>query len=371
MIKIAYRFMIYDKSKTIGAMVGVIVAIFLIGQQTGIFFFLTGLMSSIVDNSQAQVWVVGENVKDANNLTTIDTRKGSELQSLKGIKEVYPVIITGSTMKLNNGKTTPVQIIGSQAPSFIGGPWRIAKGKKSDLLNHGAIAADVFDLRNLGKLNIGDQVEISGHLLELRVLTKGARGFGANYIFTDLSLAATLGNFPANQVSAYLVKPGKGASATAIVNQINNTLTGVRAWTKEDFSKQTVKTILKDGGIGQSVGSLIIFAIIAGGVIIGLTLYSAAIDRIDDYATMKAIGTERNYVSRLILLQAFIIAVIGFIIGALLIEGFRVAVENSGLQFSFSFFIWVVFFLLTLLISLTGAYFASRSIRNVEPSKVF
>jgi len=363
--------MIYDKSKTIGAMVGVIVAIFLIGQQTGIFMFLTSLMSSIVDNSTAQIWVVGENVKDANNLTPIDTRKGAELSSINGIKNIYPLIISGSSMKLQNGKTTPVQIIGSQAPAFVGGPWNIAKGKKSDLLSHGAIAADVFDLRNLGKLNVGDQVEISGHLLELRVLTKGARGFGANYIFTDLSLAATLGNFPANRVSAYLVQPASGTPAIKIVNQINSNLTGVKAWTREDLSKQTVKTILKDGGIGQSVGSLIIFAIIAGGVIIGLTLYSAAIDRIDDYATMKAIGTERKYVSRLILLQAFIIAVIGFIIGALFIEGFRIGVENSGLQFSFSFIIWVIFFFLTLLISLSGAYFASRSIRNVEPSKVF
>jgi len=363
--------MFYDKTKTIGAAVGVIVAIFLIGQQTGIFIFLTGLMSSLVDNSSAQVWVVGSNVKDVNNLSALDIRKGNEIRSIKGVKEVYPLVISGSTMKLQNGKITPVRLIGSEAPDFVGGPWNVVNGKTSDLVNYRSVAADKFDLRNLGDINVGDRVEIGGKMVIIKAITSGARGFGANYIFTDISLAAELGNFPDYKVSAFLVNIKKGYSPNGVTGRINSTFTGIKAWTKKDFSKSTVKEILKDGGIGQSIGSLILFALVAGSVIIGLTLYSAAIDRLSDYATMKAIGANRKYVTRLILLQAFIIAIAGFVIGALLIVGFKYGVKNSGLRFSFSTLMWIIFFALTLIISITGAYFASRNIRNVEPSKVF
>ncbi len=371
MLRIAFRFMMYDKSKTFGAAMGVIVAIFLIGQQTGIFLFLTGLMDALVSNTQAQVWVVGDKVKDVNSLTAIDIRKGQEIRSIGGVKSVHPLVIVGSTLRLKNGKTTPVQIIGSLAPEFVGGPWNIVEGDISQLVHQGNIAADVFDLENLGDIKLGDELSLGGKLVELRALTEGARGFGANYIFTNIALAMELGNFSPNEVSAFLVNIEQGYTAGEVAKAINAKHSGVRALTKSQFSRSTITRVLKDGGIGESIGSLIIFAIVAGGVIIGLTLYSAAKDRIDDYATMKAIGAYRKVVTSLLLLQASIIATAGFAIAALLIQGFRLGVENSGVRFSFPWYLWLLLFLLTLIISLSGAYFASKSIRNVKPSKVF
>lgn len=371
MLRTAFRFMMYDKSKTLGATVGVIVAIFLIGQQTGIFLFLTGLMDALISNTQAKVWVVGDQVEDVNSLTAIDIRRGNEIRSVEGVKKVRPVVIAGSTIRLKDGKTAPVQIIGSLAPEFTGGPWNIVKGDLNQLVYQGGIAADMYDLGNLGDVELGDQLSLGGKLVELRAITKGARGFGANYIFTNIALARELGNFPANEVSAFLINIEKGYTPREVAHAINRKHSGIRAWTKDQFSWSTITKILKDGGIGESIGSLIIFAIIAGGVIIGLTLYSAAKDRIDDYATMKAIGAKRKVVTSLILLQASIIAVAGFVIAALLIQGFKMGISGSGVRFAFPWYIWLLFFILTIIISLTGAFFASKSIRNVKPSKVF
>lgn len=371
MLKTAYRFMMYSKAKTIGAMTGVIVSIFLIGQQAGIFIFLTGLMDALVSNTQAEIWIVGENVNDVNSLSSIDIRKGHEARSIEGVKSVYPLIISGSTMKLRNGKTVPVQIIGSLSPFFIGGPWNIVKGELSELNTHGGIAADQYDLANLDDIDLGDQVSLGGRMVELRAITRGARGFGANYIFTSIPLARELGQFNPFEVSAFLVECEESTSASVTADRINRNITGIKAWTKKSFSLATITTILKDGGIGESIGSLIVFAVIAGGVIIGLTLYSAAIDRINDYATMKAIGTGRRTITELIMLQASIIAVAGFIIGSLLIQAFKLGVKSSGVRFSYAWYMWLALFIITLIISLSGAYFASRSISKVEPSKVF
>ena len=371
MLRTAFRFMMYDKSKTIGAAVGVVVAIFLIGQQTGIFLFLTGLMDALISNADARVWVTDKNVKDVNSLSPVDVRKGNEVRSVAGVKNVWPLVISGTTLQLDNGKTAPVQLIGSLAPYFSGGPWNVVQGDLNGLISSRGIAADMYDLQNLGDIRLGDELSLGGKLVELRAVTKGARGFGANYIFTNVALAKELGNYPTNEVSAFLIDIKPGYSAEEVVNEINRRYTGIHAWTSKDFSWSTITKILKDGGIGESVGSLIIFAIIAGGVIIGLTLYSAAVDRIDDYATMKAIGAHRSIVTRLMLIQAAIIAITGFVLGALMIQGFRFGVQGSGVRFAFPWYLWLALFGLTLLISLSGAWFASRSISKVEPSKVF
>ena len=100
-------------------------------------------------------------------------------------------------------------------------------------------------------------------------------------------------------------------------------------------------------------------------------MYSSALDRLKDYGTLKAIGAGNNYISRLILTQAFLFSIVGFLIGFLLLDGFRRGVANSGLIFSFSPLMLLGMFTIIGLISLGGASFALSRIRGVEPAAVF
>jgi len=371
MLRTAWQFLMYDKPKSIGAMLGVIVAIFLIGQQTGIFIFLTDTMSGLVKHSQANIWVVNKSANDVNRLGTIDNRIGNELHSFKGVDEVRPLVITTAQMKTQNGDTAPVMLIGAQPPEFLGGPWNMVVGNDKTLLQEGTVSADQFDIKNLGGIKVGDEVEIGGQLVVLKVLTRGARGFGSNYMFTTIDRARYLGTFPVNKVSAFLVKTRPNIKPDSVVKEVNSQLTGVRAWTTKKLARSTVSSILSTSGIGASIGTLILFAVISGIVIIGLTLYSSAIDRLRDYATMKAIGATNKYITRLILIQAMIIATIGFLIGSALMIGFREGIKNAGVLYHYTTLEWIGFFAVTMLILLSGSLFASRRIRKVEPARIF
>lgn len=110
--------------------------------------------------------------------------------------------------------------------------------------------------------------------------------------------------------------------------------------------------------MGVSFGTLVVFAIITGFFIIGLTLYSAVLDRLKDYGTLKAIGATNGYVRRLILTQALIFAAIGFVIAVGLLFLFKIGVANAGLTLYLG--PWLIAFLLfvTLFISVGGCLFA-------------
>jgi putative ABC transport system permease protein len=119
------------------------------------------------------------------------------------------------------------------------------------------------------------------------------------------------------------------------------------------------------------VGTLVIFAFVAGFFIIGLTLYSAAIDRVKDYGTMKAIGATNGFITRLIYLQAGIFAVLGFLIGYGFILGFKQGVAQSGLTFDFKPVYLGALVAMILFIAVGGATFAARRISKLEPASVF
>lgn len=372
MISTALRFIRYDKPKSIGALLGIVISVFLIGQQVGIFSFLTGLMAAFVTgNNGIGLWVVDKKVEDVNALGLIDARLLRQVESIEGVARAYPVVVAGTTAKFENGKTSGVSVIGTQFPQFKGGPWNLIKGKPEDLLEEGAVTCDIFDEKSLGGAGYGTQFELGGKKAHIAGLTRNARGFGGVLMFSTIERARALGKVPNNKISAILVDIAPGADTLLVRDRINAALPGVRAWRPEDLASSTISKILSESGIAASTGTLVIFAVISGFVIIGLTLYSAAIDRIRDYATLKAIGSTNGYVARLILTQAFLLAVVGYVFSTLLLEGFRAGVQNAGLIFDYSLLIRLSFLALTVLISTTGAIFAVRKITKLEPATVF
>ncbi|UYZ61777.1 ABC transporter permease [Hymenobacter weizhouensis] len=371
MFRTAFQFIRYDKAKSIGALLGIVISLFLIGQQSGIFIFLTNAMSSLVDNTPTDLWVVDNRTTNVNALAQLDVRKLREVASLPGVRAASAVVIAGGSASFPDGTSAGVQIIGSDPATFRAGPTRLVQGTYADLIPDGAMSFDRYDSKALGGAQVGTVFEIGGKRVYLATMTEGLRGFGAVYMYTTLERARRLGNIPASRISAVLVDVQPGANPAQVRDQINRTINGVRAWLPADFSAETKKTVLGSSGIAISFGTLIVFAVVSGFFIIGLTLYSAATDRIRDYGTLKAIGASNGYVARLILLQAALFAAAGFGLGYCFIELFRFGIGKTGALFSFSWLMRAGFFGITLLISMGGAVFAIRRINGVEPASVF
>lgn len=374
MLQTALRFIRYDKSKSIGVVIGIVISTFLIGQQLGIATFLAGLMSTLVDNSSGDIWVVDAKTRDANSLGKLDVRIVQEVRSIEGVAEAYGLVLTNGSAVFPNGKSVPVTLIGSEAPAFAAGPppGKIRQGSLAELQSEAAVSADFFD-GSTYDLNpeVGMQLEINGKRAVIGAQTNNLRGFGGNTMYTTIERARYFGNGNETKISAVIIRVQPGFTPEQVRDNINRHLFGIRAWTREDLSKSTVNYVLSTSGIGLSTGTLIIFAIVSGFFIIGLTMYSAALDRIRDYGTLKAIGASNGFVRRLILMQAAIFAGTGFIIAYALLEGFRSGVRGRGLIFEFSWQVKLGMLGVTLFIAMFGAVFALRRITSLEPAAVF
>jgi putative ABC transport system permease protein len=368
-LRTAFRFIFYDKTKSLGSLLGVVVATFLIGQQMGVFIFLTDSMKRLVTLAPDAIWVVDDKTENVNSLGQLRMRVRYEVESLRGVKSVHPLFLGAARVQYPDGDNTPITVVGIESPSFAGAP-AFFEGNAINLLPDGAVAIDVFDDAAFPSTEIGTTLEINGGKAYVAARTKGIRTFGGVLVFTTLERARFWANAPPDAASAFLVKAEPG-QADEVIRRINATIFGVRAWKAEELASSTVSIILRTTSIAFSVGTLVVFAFVAGLFIVGLTLYSAAVDRLKDYGTMKAIGANNGYIRKLIFSQAAIFALLGYGLGYVLLLGFKSGIAQSGLLFEFSTGFLVTFFIGICTIALGGAILAVRRITSVEPAEVF
>lgn len=377
MIGTAYKFMKYDKPKSIGIIVGIVISIFLIGQQLGTLRFLSSLMSGLIINSNAgenDLWIIDNVSGNVNALSWIDARIAQEVKSIEGVEESYGIVVASAAVTFEGSNSSPVNLVGSDAPLFIAGPnpSKITEGHLHELALGNAVSAELFDSKNYGvDLRLNQPVEINNKQGVIKLLTKNVQSFGAYYMFSNTSTARFYSGSPSDKLSIIVVKVKQGADGAAVAHRINSTFYGVKAWDARVLAKSTVSEILTTSNMGVSFGSLILFAMVSGFFIIGLTLYSSALDRLVDYGTLKAIGATNGFVSRLIFTQSLLFALIGLGIALLLLLLFKNAVAGAGLVIELDVELILVLLGVSLFMSLGGSVFAVVKISKLEPASIF
>ena len=93
-------------------------------------------------------------------------------------------------------------------------------------------------------------------------------------------------------------------------------MTDVEVLTQAEFRNRSRKFWLFDTGAGAALFAGALLGMIVGTVIVAQTLYSSTKDHINEFATLRAIGSSGRYIHQVIIWQALLSAVIGFAIAA-------------------------------------------------------
>lgn len=373
----AYKFIRFEKAKSFGILTAIVISIYLIGVELGIFFYLSGLIGGIIVNSNpeyAQVFVVNERTNNVNQLSPFDVRWVNQLRSIDGVDDTHGIVIGNVKVRLPNGTSAPAIIIGSDYPQLAAGPSAqlLKTGSIQELAQPKTVSADFYDNRTFGyNLMQGSTIEINGKTAVVGVTTKNAKGFSTPLLYTTTSKARYFSGLSDYMVNGIIVTVRNHEKVDQTVKAINAIAPGLKAWTAEDLNKTTIVNVMTANNMGMSFGTLIIFGIVSGFFIIGLTMYSATYDRIKDYGTLKAIGASKNYITKLVVMQSLLYAVSGFLISSVLLFVTKLGMANAGLIIVLSAPFLAFLFFVTLLISVGSSLFSINKLKKVEPSSVF
>jgi putative ABC transport system permease protein len=106
-------------------------------------------------------------------------------------------------------------------------------------------------------------------------------------------------------------------------------------------------------------------------VIVAQTLYSSTKDHINEFATLRALGSSAGYIHKVILAQAGLSAVIGYGLGMIIALGILYLSRNSPLPLVMTPGLAFSLFALTVFMCAISAVSAIVKVTKIDPATVF
>ena len=367
----AFKMLFHDRAAAIGSISGVIAIIFLVGQQLTIFFGLLTFMSSVVDISGADIWVLSQNADNANSSGTVPSSYRDRVAGVKGVEYAEPLILGGGLLRRDNGNYQAIQIIGLKRPLLLGGPNRFHRGSIDALLDYEGVTVEYLELGTLDNPEMGTIFEINEERVRVRAITRGIRGFSGNMVFTNLEKARKLTGIPPDRYSSILITVRDGFDRGEMVRLLRSILPMADVYSKQELSRMTKLYYLRNTGIGGSFGFSTLMGALVGVVIIALTMYTNVMNKQRDYAMLRALGGRRRDVLYIIFLQTIYISFVGILIGFTLLSIFLLGTRDSSLPSYMPWWVPPLHAVFTFILCLFGSVIAMRRAISIEPATVF
>jgi len=167
------------------------------------------------------------------------------------------------------------------------------------------------------------------------------------------------------------VRISPSANAAAVRSRLVASLSNAEVLTSEEFRSRSRLFWLFDTGAGAALLGSAILGIIVGTIIVAQTLYSSTKDHLKEFATLRAIGSSRRYILKVILGQALLSAVIGFSIAAAIGLALVQATADAALPIIMTPELTFGLFVLTVAMCAIAAISAIRVVTRIDPAMVF
>jgi putative ABC transport system permease protein len=118
---------------------------------------------------------------------------------------------------------------------------------------------------------------------------------------------------PPGTATYFLVKVAPGADAGAVRRAIEDRWADVDVFTLPEMASNNREVI--SGSFLPILLVLYVIGFVIGIVVIGLTVYTATMERAREYGVLKAIGAGNARLARVVLTQSAVLAVLGFLAG--------------------------------------------------------
>ncbi len=374
---IAWKMLTGDRSKYLGIIFGVAFASLLMAHQVSIF---AGIMrrttSQIRDIHEAKIWVMHPESK---YIEEIEPLSETDLPRVRGVEGVawavrfYKGLLRA---RLPDGNFRQVLVLGLDDATLVGAPETIVMGSLADLRRPDAVLLDEAGFKYLWPgepFALGKTLELNDRRAVLVGICKASPPFQTFPIMYTRYSQATLFAPPERKLLSFvLAAPKEGRDAEEVCRRIGEQ-TGLKAMTGDDFSWMTIRYYIRYTGIPFNFGITVLLGFIVGVAIAGQTFYLFTLENLKQFGALKAMGVSNLRIVGMVLLQAFVVGLIGYGIGMGVAAGFFEATKNAPALQGF-FMPWEVMVIVggaVLLIVLLSSIVSIRRVLVLEPAIVF
>jgi putative ABC transport system permease protein len=321
---------------------------------------------AFVKNTDAQVWIVQKGFTDiAHGFSVVPSSLNRQLDAIPGVKRANPITGARTEVPTDNGKQS-LSVIGYDTKSGVGGPWRFA-GKPA-IPKPGEVVLDETFAKT-ADVSVGDQLELPDRTRRVVALSAGTNQFTNQLSFGELRDVQKLVRLRGDvNFFALQVEPG---AARRVIARVRRTIPGVTAFSKPTFVTNNEREIKE--GFEPILYVMVGIAFFVGLAVVGLTMYTAAVEKAREYGVMSAIGADRGDLSGIILRQSAITSSLGFALGCLLVLPAAWVISQLAPKTELAYPLWLFGMVAaaSIVMALLASVIPIRRLANLDPAAVF
>ncbi|HYH06047.1 MAG TPA: FtsX-like permease family protein [Thermoanaerobaculia bacterium] len=287
---------------------GLLVTIAGVAATVSLLLFLFAVHAGVKDGStryvrtaNVDVWIAqkgSDNIIKSSSFVPASLAK--RVAAIEGVEAASPLVRVISKAEIGGRLTSTLFLFGFDPQTRLGAPDGVR-------LQPGEIVLDESFARKY-ELDAGDTLTIQRRPFRIVRLSQGTNALLSQFGFLRFEDAAAI--LGLHDTASFILVRGKGTA-----ERIRRALPDVAVHESADFVRYHDEEL--DAGVLPVFFALAAFGAAVGGLIIALMLYSSALERRDDYATLKALGAGHRYLLRLVLAQSLLVTIAGSVAGAL------------------------------------------------------
>ncbi len=389
---LAWKNLTHDRRRLAVAIAGIGFAVLLMFTQVGFQNALFDSQVKIIDDLQGDIFLVSKAKYTLAAEKRFPITRLHQASSCYGVIGAYPLYteLTLSVLKDlahgQRGKAYRIRSIGFR----LGDPIFDSEETNQQLASLEAPETALIDIRSKASefpFPMDQQVELARHPVELA--RKHIRLVGTFNLGTDFAhngnLMMSAKNFakyfpqrkhfgdPLSVIDVGVVHIEPEADAEQVRQRLDNLLEDdVCVYTRQQFRDQEVKFWDESTPIGIIFTAGKIIGFIVGMVICYQVIFSDIADHMPEFATLKAMGYSSGYFIRLIIMEALVLSLIGFVPGAIVSRWLygRLA-DSTGLLMQMTDDCLLLVLALTVAMCVASGLLAVRKLLAADPASLF
>jgi putative ABC transport system permease protein len=310
-----------------------------------------------------QLWVVQHGTSDPFHSVSLLTPQDVELiKEVPGVAATVPVLSRQMTLHTGSGETSVrLMALGPPADAIV--------TDDRYLPESGTIVIDRTLSRKTG-LGVGDTLLLRDKELTVSRVSPPGGDVLSQFAFVSFEDANSI--FGVSGVVNYaMVILKEGSDAESAAAEIGRGNPGVTVFTSGEFAESVRKEI--DESFIPIILILVIIGFVVGSAVVGLTIYTATIERARDFGVMKALGASSVFLYRVVLTQSVALTAIGFVAGVLAALATARLAERAVPEFATDFQTGDIAFVLivAVVMSVVASVMPVRRINGIDPAMVF
>lgn len=371
----------HNKTRFAAAVAGVSFATLLVFMQLGILGALNTSTIMPYDLFDADIMISAE---DANMLTdgsNVALTRLFQALSVPGVASGTPVFIGNLAFQLPDGSSSTLQTfgIGTEEGAFlrpdIAAQIGLLRTENAALIDTDTRGVDpaVFETLNTG---VPFPFEVNGRTMTAVGTLQAGGGFSADgtLFVSEQTFLRFFGARSSGAPNHVLLKVQDNIAVDTVVARLQEVLPAdsVKVQSLADAAAADLAYQTTERPTGIIFGFGVIIGIIVGIVIVYQVLSTDVADHLREYATFKAMGYGQGFFFGIVLEEALVLALFGFVPGLLVSFGLYLGMAAvTGLPVEMTVARIVMVFVGTLIACVLSGMIATRRLAGADPADLF